>query len=94
MAFCTLLEWEEAFPFDRYEELNERSGGHDSLPDGCLARIVGAVESGAMVIEVWESDQHAKRFSDENSHLIGEVGMPPPSRVATFETNVFRASEA
>jgi hypothetical protein len=43
---------------------------------------------------VWESDQHAKRFSDENSHLIGEVGMPPPSRVAAFETNLFRAREA
>jgi hypothetical protein len=94
MAFCTLLEWDDAFPFDRYDELNERAGDHGSLPDGCLARIVGAVEAGAMIIEVWQSDQHAKRFSDENSHLVGELGIPPPSRVAVFETNIFQAREA
>lgn len=91
MAFCTMLEWHEPFPFDRYEELNERAGDHGSLPDGCLARVVGAVEAGAAIIEVWESEQAAARFSEKNSHLVGELQIPPPARVATFETSIFQA---
>ena len=91
MAFCTLLEWDSDFPSARYEELNRRAGDHDLLPDGCLTRILGPVEAGARIIEVWESDQHAKRFSDKNSHLIAELQIPPPSRVAAFETSIFQA---
>jgi hypothetical protein len=94
MAYCTLLEWDGAFPFERYRELNDRAGDHEWLPDGCLARIVGAVEAGATIIEVWQSDQHAKRFSDKNSHLIAELEFPPPSRVASFETDIFQSREA
>ena len=60
MAFCTLLEWDERFPYDRYHELN----AHDALPAGCLVRVVGSVEQGALIIEVWQSNEHAKRFSD------------------------------
>jgi hypothetical protein len=93
MAFCTLLEWDSGFPFDRYDELNTRAGDHDSLPDGCLAGVVGAVDSGARIIEVWQSDGHAKRFSDKNSHLISELQIPPPTRVAAFETNTFQTQE-
>lgn len=91
MPFCTLLEWDSGFDMERYHELNERSGTHDELPEGCLARIVGSVETGARVIEVWESDEHAKRFADENAHLIGEVNMPPPTGVAAFATTIFEA---
>ena len=93
MAFCTVLEWDDAFPFDRYDELNARAGDHASLPDGCLARIVGAVQGGARIIEVWHSDEQAKRFSDKNSHLIGELQIPPPARVAAFQTSIFQARE-
>jgi hypothetical protein len=91
MAFCTLLEWDDGFPFDRYGELNARAGDHAFLPEGCLARVVGAVDGGARIIEVWQSSEHAKRFSDQNSHLIAELQIPPPARVAAFETTVFRA---
>jgi hypothetical protein len=90
MAFCTLLEWEADFPFDRYHELNERAGDHSALPEGCLARVVGPVETGARIMEVWQSDEDAKRFSDKNSPLIAELQIPPPSRVAAFETSIFQ----
>jgi hypothetical protein len=93
MAFCTLLEWDEEFPFDRYQEMNTRAGVHDSLPDGCLVRVVGQVDGGARVVEVWASGDDAKRFSDENSHLISEFQLPPPSRVEAFETKVFQSGE-
>jgi hypothetical protein len=38
MAFCTLLERDGDFPFDRYQEMNTRAGAHDSLPDACIVR--------------------------------------------------------
>jgi hypothetical protein len=91
MPFCTLLEWDSGFDLERYNELNERAGTHDDLPEGCLVRIVGLVESGARVVEVWESDEHARRFSEQNSHLISELNVPPPTGVAAFETTIFQA---
>ena len=93
MAYCTVLEWEKGFPFDRYEELNARAGDHEQLPDGCLARVVGRVETGAHIIEVWESNEHAKRFSDKNTPLIAELRIPPPSRVVAFEATIFQARQ-
>jgi hypothetical protein len=89
MPYCTLLEWDADFDFDRYDELNRRAGTHDELPDGCLARVVGPVESGARIIEVWESNEHARRFSEKHTPLIGELNILPPSGVAAFETTVF-----
>ena len=91
MPFCTLLEWDSGFDPERYQELNERAGTHKKLPEGCLARIVGLVQSGARVIEVWESEEHAERFSEQNTPLIREVNIPPPTGVAAFETMIFQA---
>jgi hypothetical protein len=90
MAFCTQLEWESDFPFDRYEEMIRRSGSHDSLPEGCLARIVGRKDSGAYILEVWESPDDAGRFGESNAPLLKEFRMPMPSRSAAFETVIFK----
>ena len=92
MPFCTLLEWDSGFDQALYDHLNERAGTADDLPEGCLARIVGLVESGARVIEVWESDKHAQRFAEQNTPLIRELNIPPPTGVAAFETTVFMAN--
>ena len=51
MAFCTLLEWDSGFPFDRYQQMNDRTASHQQLPEGCLSRIVGRPGgSGAAII--------------------------------------------
>ena len=92
MPFCTLLEWDSGFDPEAYDELSERAGMREKLPDGCLARIVGLVQSGARVIEVWESEEDAERFSEQNTPLIRELNIPPPTGVAAFETAVFQAS--
>ncbi len=63
----------------------------DALPDGCLSRIVGAVDTGARVIEVWESPDHAWKFSEEHGPAIGALEIPPLDRVAAFETSVYLA---
>ena len=58
MPFCTVVEWDEDFDISFLQELNERAGVPDGLPDGCLSRIVGAVDTGARVIVEWESPDH------------------------------------
>ena len=91
MAFCTLLEWESAFPFDRYQQMNDRTDSHAGLPEGCLSRIVGRPDGGgATIIEVWRSGQDAQRFSEQHAHLLAEFSMPAPTRVAAFETRIFQ----
>jgi hypothetical protein len=90
MAFCTLLEWESAFPFDRYQQMNDRTQSHAGLPEGCLTRIVGRSDrDGATIIEVWRSGHDAQGFSEQNAHLLAEFAMPAPTRVAAFETSIF-----
>lgn len=93
MPFCTLLEWDHDLDRARYEAMNERAGGHDPLPNGCLCRVVGPVETGARILEVWESADHARRFAEANGHLVAEFQLPPPSRTAAFETTVYRARD-
>jgi len=90
MPFCTQLEWDHDFPFDRYEAMVRR-GSHDSLPDGCLARVVGRKDSGAYVLEVWESPDDARRFGESSAPLLKEFRMPMPTRSAAFETVIFEA---
>jgi len=94
MPFCTLLEWDHDFDLAQYEAMNERAGGHDSLPDGCLCRVVGAVDTGARILEVWQSADDAKRFNDAHAHLVAEFQLPQPSRVSAFETSVYQARNA
>ncbi len=36
MAFCTQLEWDHEFPFERYEAMTMAAGSHGVLPEGCL----------------------------------------------------------
>jgi hypothetical protein len=91
MAFCTLLEWDSAFPFDRYQQMTDHTASHQELPEGCLSRIAGRADNGgAAIIEVWRSSGDAQRFSEQNAHLLAEFGMPAPTRAAAFETNIFQ----
>ena len=90
MTFCTVLEWDSAFPFDRYDEMNQRAQGHETLPEGCLTRIVGGADGAATIIEVWRTGDDARRFSDQHSHLLSEFAMPAPTRAAAFQTTIFQ----
>lgn len=91
MAFCTELEWDREFPFDRYEAMTVASGSHAVLPEGCLTRIVGRVETGARIFEVWESPDDARRFGEKSAALLSEFLMPPPVRAAAFEVVSYQA---
>jgi len=93
MPFCTLLEWDGPFDLDKYEEMNRSSGVHEVLPDGLLARIVGAVDSGARIVEVWRAPEDASDFNAKHGHLVAEFEIPPPSRVAAFDATVFQTAD-
>jgi hypothetical protein len=87
MAFCTQLEWDEDFPFERYEAMAAVSG----FPAGALARMVGRVGTGARIFEVWESPDDARRFGESSTALLAEFKMPMPDRTAAFELVTFEA---
>jgi hypothetical protein len=91
MAFCTQLEWDKEFPFDRYDAMTIAAGSHGALPKGCLARILGRVETGARIVEVWESADDARRIGEKSAALLAEFHMPPPTRAAAFELISFQA---
>ena len=76
-------------------EMNERAEGHTGqVPEGCLARIVGPVDTGAAIVELWRSGDGWRRFSEANAHLLDEFKMPPPTRVTAFETTIFQSRGA
>lgn len=91
MAYCTQLEWDHEFPFDRYEAMTIAAGSHGELAEGCLARIVGRVENGARIFEIWESPEDAQHFGAKSAALLSEFQMPPPARAAAFELVSFQA---
>ena len=64
MAFCTIVEWNTDADFGRLTGLTESDGTQMELPAGCLSRIVGQLETGECVIEVWQAGEDAKRFSE------------------------------
>lgn len=90
MAFCTIVEWETGVDFGGLGEPGKSSGIEDALPEGCLSRIVGQLNPGACVIEVWESGADAKRFSERTAPKLSGSAIPPPTRVVGFETQVYR----
>jgi hypothetical protein len=91
MAFCTVVEWDGDLAADRYDALTGSAAA--ALPGGCLSRIVGRGGSGARLIEVWRSDEDARRYNEQNAEAVSELRLPPPARVAAFQTTVFRTAE-
>jgi hypothetical protein len=83
MAFCTVVEWDQ----DITDTLR-RLPGSESQPDGILVRIVGASDKGTYVIEVWNSGEDARRVAEQTASTLGEVSLPPPTRVDGFEAPV------
>ncbi len=88
MAFCTIVEWDSDVDFSRFAELNE-SSAPDQLPAGCISRIIGRVSTGACVIEVWQSGEDARRFSEESAS-DWRVGNPAAHSRRGFEAAVDR----
>jgi hypothetical protein len=91
MSFCTVVEWDE----DLGQVLRTLPGS-DTQPEGSLVRIFGSSEKGTYAIELWHSGEDARRFAEASAPALAQSSLPPPARVAGFETSsVFiRAAES
>jgi hypothetical protein len=87
MPFCTIVEfeWDENLDRERFESLTR--GSDDSAPDGRLARITGIDDTGARVVEVWQSGDDARAFAEQTVAVTGQ--MPAPARVVGFEVTSY-----
>ncbi len=83
MSFCTVVEWDQ----DVSDELSKLSA-NDALPDGALARIVGATDTGTIAIELWNSGDDARRFGEQSAPTLAQSSLPPPTRVVGFQTSL------
>jgi hypothetical protein len=89
MAFCTIVEWESEIDPAALAALQESAGAQSELPAGCLSRLVGKAGPGPCVIEIWQSGEDAKRFSEESAPKVTASKIPPPARVVGFEADVY-----
>ncbi len=81
MAFCTIVEWDQ----DVSAALRKLHG-EDGPPAGSLVRVIGSTKSGTYAIEIWESGEDARRFAEASAPTLATSPLPPPTRVAGFET--------
>jgi hypothetical protein len=82
MAFCTVVEWDQ----DLGEVLRTLPGSN-AQPEGALVRIFGSSDKGTYAIELWNSGEDARRFAEESAPSLAQSSLPPPDRVAGFETS-------
>jgi hypothetical protein len=90
MAFCTIVEWDSTVDFSRLTAPKQNARSDDELPSGCLSRVVGQLSTGTCVIEIWQTGEDAKRFGESSAAEISASEIPPPTRVAGFETDVYK----
>lgn len=88
VPYCTVVEFEWDGPGPRAAFEQVTSGG-DAPADGRLVRIVGIDERGARAIEVWGSQDDARRFAETAAPALGAAALPAPSRVYGFEVTSF-----
>jgi len=88
MPFCTIVEfeWDETFGREQFTDMIGQVGPAEGLPAGCLSRIVGIDDTGARVIEVWNSSDDARAFAEKSAPALASSQMPQPARVTGFET--------
>ena len=64
---------------DQYDAVDRQVG--PETPDGAYLHIAGTTEDGFRVIEVWESEEDAKRFVERLRpafEAVGALAPPPP----------------
>jgi hypothetical protein len=81
---------------ERYEEAVRRlSGGKSRMEtpadwpvEGILVHIAGQGERGFRVVDVWESEDAARRFGDQLGPILEEVGITDAPEIYTTHTFV------
>jgi hypothetical protein len=73
-----------------YDAVNARMGIEHTPPEGLLMHSAGLVDGTLQIVDVWESEEHARRFDSERltpavEAVVGSpgAGTPPPAPEAT-----------
>lgn len=48
-----------------YDAVNAKSGVDENPPEGMLVHCAGEVDGAFQIVDVWESEEHARRFDTE-----------------------------
>jgi hypothetical protein len=64
MAICLIFDG-PGVTRDQYEQVHDEVSPGNTLAPGMLSHVAGPSEDGWCVVEVWESDEAARRFFDE-----------------------------
>jgi hypothetical protein len=72
---------------EMYDRVNAQAGVAENPPDGLIIHTAGEVDGQWQIVDVWESEEHARRFGDERLGPAIEAVMgatppgPPPTTV-------------
>jgi hypothetical protein len=77
---------------DQYDQIVELMGFGDGTADadGAIFHWVAKTDDGLLVVDVWESDEHFQRFSDEKiGPYSQQVGITDPPEITRHEVHNF-----
>ena len=79
-----------------YEAVNARAGVNENPPEGLLIHTAGEVDGQWQIVDVWESEQHAQRFTSERlaPAIESVMGMAPPGPPPTTVYELHRVIRA
>ena len=66
---------------EMYDEVNARMDIDSTPPDGLIMHSAGEVDGSFQIVDVWESEEHARRFDAErlSSAVAAVAGPDAPS---------------
>jgi len=94
MPYCTIVEfeWDQTFDRERFAAVVGQAGDDAPPPAGRLSHITGIDDTGARMIEVWQSSGDAKAHADQSAPFLAGAELPAPSRVFGFEVTSYVVS--
>jgi hypothetical protein len=78
-----------------YDAVNVKAEVNGNPPEGLLIHAAGEVDGQWQIIDVWESEEHARRFDEERlapaiEAVVGAAPPGPPPRTVYELHNVIR----
>jgi hypothetical protein len=74
---------------EMYEAVNAKIGVRESPPEGLIMHSAGDVDGTWQIVDVWESQEHARRFDEERLgpavREITGMGEPPAPTATVYE---------
>ena len=73
---------------EMYDAVNSRKGVRESPPEGLILHTAGELDGKWQIVDVWESEEHARRFDEERLgpavREISGISEPPAPAVVVY----------